>query len=108
MLVADSKKNLERLVEEFGRVCLRRKLKVNVTKSKIMRSVIDGIVGKINIVMDDSVLEEFEAFKHLGSQVTCLFEVEVQQRVLEGSLVMGVVRCILKRRTMSWVVMRTL
>ena len=31
VLVADSKKKLERLVEEFGRVCRRRKLKVNVT-----------------------------------------------------------------------------
>ena len=63
VLVTDNKNKFERLVEEFGRVCLRRKLKVNVTKSKIMRSVIDGIVGKINIVMDDSVLEEFEAVK---------------------------------------------
>ena len=35
VLVADSKK-LERLVEEFSRVCRRRKLKVNVMKSKVM------------------------------------------------------------------------
>ena len=33
VLVADSKKKLERLVEEFGRVCWRRKLKVNIAKS---------------------------------------------------------------------------
>ena len=41
VLVADSKKKLERLVEEFSRVCRRKKLKVNVAKSKIMRSAID-------------------------------------------------------------------
>ena len=35
VLVADSKKKLERLVEEFGRVCMRRKLKVDVVKSKV-------------------------------------------------------------------------
>ena len=36
VLVADSKKILERLIEEFGRVCRRQKLKVNVAKSKVM------------------------------------------------------------------------
>ena len=36
-LVADSEK-LCRLVSEFGRVCERRKLRVNVGKSKGMRS----------------------------------------------------------------------
>ena len=35
-LVADSEK-LCRLVSEFGRVCERRKLRVNVGKSKVMR-----------------------------------------------------------------------
>ena len=38
VLVADSKKKLERLVEEFGRVCRRRKLKVHLARSKVMRS----------------------------------------------------------------------
>ena len=36
-LVADSEKQLCRLVSEFGRVCERRKLRVNVGKSKVMR-----------------------------------------------------------------------
>ncbi|WP_435331133.1 reverse transcriptase domain-containing protein, partial [Klebsiella pneumoniae] len=36
-LVADSEETLRQLVEEFGRVCERRKLKVNVNKSKVMR-----------------------------------------------------------------------
>ena len=36
-LVVDSEKNLCRLVSEFGRVGKRRKLRVNVGKSKIMR-----------------------------------------------------------------------
>ncbi len=33
-LVADSERRLRRLVKEFGRVCKRRKLKVNGSKSK--------------------------------------------------------------------------
>ena len=36
-LVADAEKKLGRLVSEFGRVCERRKLRVNVGKSKVMR-----------------------------------------------------------------------
>ena len=34
-LLADSEEKLCRLVSEFGRVCERRKLKVNVGKSKV-------------------------------------------------------------------------
>ena len=36
-LVADSEKKLCRLVSEYGRVCERRKLRVNAGKSKVMR-----------------------------------------------------------------------
>ena len=36
-LVADSEEKLCRLVSEFGRVCERRKLRVNVGKSKVVR-----------------------------------------------------------------------
>ena len=64
-MVADRKKRLERLVEEFGRGCGRRKLKVNVAKNKVMRSARDGIVGEISIMMDGLVLEEVETIKYL-------------------------------------------
>ena len=37
-LVADSEQKLCRLVTEFVRVCERRKLRVNVSKSKVMTS----------------------------------------------------------------------
>ena len=36
-LVADSEEKLCRLVSEFGRVCERRKLRMNIGKSKVMR-----------------------------------------------------------------------
>ena len=36
-LVADSEEKLCRLVSEFGRVCERKKLRVNEGKSKVMR-----------------------------------------------------------------------
>ena len=37
VLVADTEEKLHRLVSEFGGVCGRRKLRVNVGKSKVMR-----------------------------------------------------------------------
>ena len=43
-LVADSEK-LCRLVSEFGRVCERRKLRVNVGKSKVMRCSRGMVMG---------------------------------------------------------------
>ena len=36
-LVADSEEKLCRFLSEFGRVCERRKLRVNVGRSKVMR-----------------------------------------------------------------------
>ena len=36
VLIADSRENLQRMVNVFGEVCWRRKLKVNVAKSKVM------------------------------------------------------------------------
>ena len=99
-----------RLVEEFSRVCRRRKLKVNEAKSKVMQSTRGGTVGGMNIMMDGQVLEEVEVFKYLGSLVTAVGGVEsdVQQRVLEGSKVLGTVRSVLKGMTMSWGVKKTM
>ena len=44
-LVADSEEKLCRLVSEFGRVCERRKLRVNVGKNKVMGCWRDGNGG---------------------------------------------------------------
>ena len=63
VLVSESMKKLERLVEEFGRVCRRRKLNINLAKSKVMRSARDGMVGEMNIMMDGEVLEDLAVFK---------------------------------------------
>ena len=60
VLVEDSKKKLERLVEKFGRNCRRRKLKVNLAKSRVMRSVRNDIVGEMSIMMDGQVLEKVD------------------------------------------------
>ncbi len=67
-LVADSERKLRQLVE-FGRVCKRRKLKVNGSKSKVMKCTRLGDGRRIIVILDGEMLEEVECFKYLGSHV---------------------------------------
>ena len=67
-LVADSEK-LGRLVSEFSRVCERRKLRVNVGKSKVMRCSRYGNRDRMHVILNGEPLEEVDCFKYLGSQV---------------------------------------
>ena len=47
----------------------RRKLKVNVGKSKVMRCSRYGNGGGIYVILNGEPLEEVDYFKYLGSQV---------------------------------------
>ena len=84
-LVADSEK-LCRLVCEFGRVCERRKLRVIVGKSKVMRCSWYGNGDRMLVILNGEPLEEVNCFKYLGSQVSadggC--ERDVVHRMNEG------------------------
>ena len=51
-LVADSKEKLGRLVSEFGRVCERRKLRMNVGKSKVMRCSRYGNGDPMHVILN--------------------------------------------------------
>ena len=68
-LVADSEVKLCRLVSEFGRVCERRKLRVNVGKSKVMRCSRFGNGDRMHVILNGEQLEKVDCFKYLGSQV---------------------------------------
>ena len=48
-LVADSEEKLCKLLSEFGRVCERRNLTVNVGKSKVIRCLRYGNVGRMHV-----------------------------------------------------------
>ena len=50
--MADSEEKLCRLVSEFGRVCERRKLGVNVGKSKVMRCSRYGNGGRMHVILN--------------------------------------------------------
>ena len=68
-LAADSEMKLCSLVCEFGRVCERRTLRVNVGKSKVMRSLWYGNGGRMHVILNSEPLDEVYCFKHQWSQV---------------------------------------
>ena len=53
-------------VSEFGRVCERRKLRVNVGKSKVMRCSRYGNGDRMRVILNGEPLEEVDCFKYLG------------------------------------------
>ncbi len=57
-LVADSEGRLGQLLEEFGRVCNWRKLRVNKGKSEVMKCMrlVDG--RRMNVALNGELLEE--------------------------------------------------
>ena len=89
-----------RLVSEYGRVCERRKLKVNVGKSKVMRCSRYGIGDRVHVILNDEPLEEVDCFKYLGSQVAANggCERDVVHRMNEGYSALGVMKSVLSNR----------
>ena len=85
-LVADSEQKLCRLVNEFGRVCERRKSRVNVGKSKIMRCSRCVNMGQMHIRLIGDPLEKMDCFKYLRSQVAAAGRCgrDVVHRMSEG------------------------
>ena len=56
-------------MSEFGRVCERRKFRVNLGESKVMRCSRYGNGDRIHVILNGEPLEEVDCFKYLGSQV---------------------------------------
>ena len=65
--MADSEEKLGRLVSEFGRVCERRKLRVNVGKSKVMRCSRYGYGDQLHVILNGEPLEKVEKVPGVAS-----------------------------------------
>ena len=85
-LVADSEEKLCRLLSEFGRVCERRKLRVTVGNSKVIRCSRYGNGDRMLVMLNGEPLEEGDCLKYLGSQVAANggCERDVVHRMNEG------------------------
>ena len=99
-LVADSEEKLCRLVSEFGRVCKRKKMRVNVGRSKVIRCSRYGNGDRMHVIVNGEPLEEVDRFKYLGLQVAAdgVCEKDVVHRMNEGYRAWGVLKSILCNR----------
>ena len=99
-LVADSEEKLCRLVSEFGRVCERRKLRVNVGKRKVMMCSRYGNVGRMHVILHGEPLEEVDCFQVPGVAMTANggCERDVLHRMNEGYRAWGVLKSMLNNR----------
>ncbi len=125
MLIAETESDLQNLVSVFDSVCKRRKLKVNVNKSKVMvcewsrSEVVDFVspyrVGvecekECKIILNGEAIEEVNEFKYLGS-IMCKHggtERETKERALQRRKVVGSLGRIMKGRSVSMEVKRDL
>ena len=106
------------MVREFNTVCMRRKLKVNAEKSKVMvfermeRDTVDfecpyRVVREealhTRVKLNGVVMEEVREFKYLGSVFSKhgTMEAETRERALQGRKVVGAVGSVMRGRSVS-------
>ena len=96
-LVDDSEDKLSRLMSEFGRGSERKKLLVNVGKSKDMKCSMHANVGRMDVRLYG---EQFEYFKYLGWKLVvdggC--ERDVVHRMNEGNVELGAMTSVLNQK----------
>ena len=103
VLVGDSEEKLNRLVQEFGNVCQRRKLKVNEGKSKVMKVGRDGELNELNVSLNSRRMEEVDSYRYLGVEVSSGggMEEEVNHRIAEARRAWGTLKDVWKKRHIS-------
>ena len=90
-------------MSEFGRVCERRKLRVNVGKSKGMRCSRYGNGGRMHVILNGEPLEEVDDFKYLRSQVAAdrRCERDGVHRMNEGYRAWGALKSVLSNTALG-------
>ena len=87
-------------MSEFGRVCERRKLRVNVGKSKVMKCSRYGNEGRMHVILNVGPLEDVNYFKYLESHAAadggC--QRDVAHRMNEGYRAWGAMKSVLSNR----------
>ena len=84
----------------MGRVCKKRKLRVNVGKSKVMSCSRYGNGDEMHVILNHEPLEEVDCFKYPGSQVAANggCERDVVHRMNEGYRAWGALKSVLINR----------
>ena len=103
VLIGDSEEKLERLVHEFERVCGRRKLKVNVTKSKTMKIGKNVEENEMNVHLNNRRMDEVDTYRYLGVDISndSGMSEEVNHRIGEARKACGALKDLWKKRHIS-------
>ena len=85
-------------------------MKVNVSKSKVMRCTRDEGGARLNAMLNGESLEEVDKFKYLGSVIAANggVEADVHYRINEGCKVMGALKGVMKNRGLEMNVKKVL
>ncbi|KAK7073922.1 hypothetical protein SK128_008435 [Halocaridina rubra] len=78
ILVADTENDLNHLVTKFINVWERKKLQVNIGKSRVMRCMRSVNAGRLNVGVNEELLEDVESFKYLGSHESKSGRIDVE------------------------------
>ena len=96
--------------DRIWRVCERRKLRVNVGKSKVIRCIRNEDGSRLNVMLNGEALEDVHQFKYLGSVTAANggVEADVRHRVNEGCKVLGALKGVMKNRGLGMNVKKVL
>ena len=96
-LMAESESNLQRYVSAFVRVCERRKLKINVGKSKVMKMSDTGEKGNLRIKVKEEHMDEVDTFQYLGVDFASngRMDAELNHRSMEVRKCAGVLKSVM-------------
>merc|ERR1711905_33132 len=70
VLVGDTEQKLQNLAKEFGSVCKRRNLVVNVGNCRVMRIGKSQNENEMNVSLNNRRMEEVECYRYLGVDVS--------------------------------------
>ena len=103
VLVCDSIEKLRSAIEEFERVCCRRKLRINVDKSKVMRIGRSEGRGEIDARVNGRGMEEVGTYRYLGVDVSKdgKGNEEVNHRIVEARKAWGALKELWKKGSIS-------
>ena len=91
-------------------MCKRRKLRVNVNKSKAMKCSRNDVGASLNVFLNGEALEQVEQFEYLGSVIAADggIETDVKHKINEGSKVFGTLKGIVGNRGLGMSVKKVL
>ena len=101
-LISDSPQGLQQLTEEVNEKSLQFGLRINIDKTKVMKSGVQNT--SLNIKVQDDYLEQVENFVYLGGKInqSGKDDTDISRRIGLASMAFGKMTKIWRSREMTW------